>query len=1199
MKNRLRTGAVALAMVLAAAPVLAEPYPRVSTAVGSVIARKSGEEVRFVDLPPWRPVEVSQDLLPGDTLRTNASGTLAILFSDSTQMRMGRNTTLVVRRIETDADSEVELQGGSIWARARRGGNGLIVNTAAAAAAIRGTDWTLRVDGDRTTLTVLEGSVTLSNPQGSVVVNPGEGAVAAIGQAPNKYTLVDLQEREQILLYGELRDVFSSLPASTLGGPAMRGEHARVLALSEAVRTDADWLSLAETALTIDGRQKARDALSRLRRPLAPPLEARARLVEAMIAGQETRYREAERLFAQAIPALPADRRATAAYGRWFAAALADPAANITPPADPVSDPTAALAHATLVAHVDGTAAAIDVLRQAERRFPDDARLPAMRASFAFALDRRDEVREALERARLLDPDDPSYLLMSARFRAAVSSDLDGALADLRQAVRVAPGDDVAWNELGIVYHDRNAPIEANDAYATAITLNPENAALHANYARFLMDNDQLAAAKRQIDMAEKLDATSYAVLAAKGRYLLRMGRTEEGEQVLLQASAVNPTYGDALIGEAIASYQLGSETGAAQALDNADRFDPDTPSIPLIRSGIALDQYRADEAIVEAREALRRQMDRGGFYTGYDANRQASSFLGVTLKNLGLDDWGRYYADRGADPFMATTYLDEASNGRLSPFVGEPLNGVQHVQGGSNDRSAELQGLLLDPLAIASEQKRNSIERRSFFEAAIGGGLGWETGSPGWNGNVLVQGTSYAGLPVSYYLQGEISRPNSERDNDTLDLEGATFQIGLRPTLADSIVLFGDTIGIDRGYPGQVWLPTLLDENDNRSQTIGAAWSHTLGDRSVLQAFAAHTAFRGNTKQELDFEPFLFNLEDDSQDTAFGVSHLLGFDALTLRYGVEAVTSRYDQHVQYVEIDTGAVDDQFGLTGNSASGRTYIDATYDFSKNLQTQAGLYLNWFDEDPDSEWGRADPRFGVAWAPVQDHWLRAYFRQDTQLGSSYTLSPISTVGLTPLELPLFLGGQTQTAAVRWDAEWNERFFTAVEYQHQRFAGLTLDVPDLMGSYDTSSGNLDRLHLSANYWVGGGLGLFGAFTWNQSRDTTSFLGFDEDVPLVPDYVGRIGLTYVHPSRIQTTVAQTFVGSRVGAQSFSDSGDRLVFDLEPYSTTDAAVTWKSPSGELELGLLAQNIFNADIEMAYGIPAPGRTLLATVTARF
>ncbi len=1200
MKNRLRTGAVALAMALAATPVLAEPYPRVSTAVGSVIARKSGEEVRFVDLPPWRPVEVSQDLLPGDTLRTNASGTLAILFSDSTQMRMGRNTTLVVRRIETDADSEVELQGGSIWARARRGGNGLIVNTAAAAAAIRGTDWTLRVDGDRTTLTVLEGSVTLSNPQGSVVVNPGEGAVAAIGQAPNKYTLVDLQEREQILLYGELRDVFSSLPASTLGGPAMRGEHARVLALSEAVRTDADWLSLAETALTIDGRQKARDALSRLRRPLAPPLEARARLVEAMIAGQETRYREAERLFAQAIPALPADRRATAAYGRWFAAALADPAANITPPADPVSDPTAALAHATLVAHVDGTAAAIDVLRQAERRFPDDARLPAMRASLAFALDRRDEVREALERARLLDPDDPTYLLMSARFRAAVSSDLDGALADLRQAVRVAPGDDVAWNELGIVYHDRNAPIEANDAYATAITLNPENAALHANYARFLMDNDQLAAAKRQIDMAEKLDATSYAVLAAKGRYLLRMGKTEEGEQVLLQASAVNPTYGDALIGEAIASYQLGSETGAAQALDNADRFDPDTPSIPLIRSGIALDQYRADEAIVEAREALRRRMDRGGFYTGYDANRQASSFLGVTLENLGLDDWGRYYADRGADPFMATTYLDEASNGRLSPFVGEPLNGVQHVQGGSSNRSAELQGLLLDPLAIASEQKRNSIERRSFLEAAIAGGLGWGGGDPGWNGNGSIQGTSYAGLPVSYYLQGEISRPNNARDNDTLDFEGGIFQLGLRPTLADSVVVFADRIDVDRGYPGQTWFPTPFDGDNQQRTTLGAGWSHVIGDRNVLQMLAVAEDSRADVELFTtdEYGPYRVDQQDRTRNATFGISHLLGIGDVTIRYGAEAIAYRTDFSSRSTDLLTGLIFDPIDYADRAWGGRTYADAIWEVSNDLKFQGGLAGNWTG-GTDLPWGPVDLRLGAAWAPVDGQWLRAYARQDTQLSSSYTLAPVTTVGLSPLELPLTMYGQSQTAAIRWDAEWSERLFTAVEYQHQRFDGVSLEVPGLLGTYDTVSGNLDRLHLSANYWIGGGSGLFGSLTLNKSRDTTPSTGFDQDIPLVPDYIGRIGLTYVHPSRIQTTVAQTFVGARVGGQGFDAEGQRLSVDLEPYTTTDAAMTWKSESGGLELGLLVQNIFDTDIEMAYGIPAPGRTVFTTIKARF
>ena len=42
----------------------------------------------------WRGVELRQDLVGGDTLRTNAIGNLAILFADQTQIRVGRNSTL-------------------------------------------------------------------------------------------------------------------------------------------------------------------------------------------------------------------------------------------------------------------------------------------------------------------------------------------------------------------------------------------------------------------------------------------------------------------------------------------------------------------------------------------------------------------------------------------------------------------------------------------------------------------------------------------------------------------------------------------------------------------------------------------------------------------------------------------------------------------------------------------------------------------------------------------------------------------------------------------------------------------------------------------------------------------------------------------------------------------------------------------------
>ena len=69
-------------------PAAAETVQRAATPAGSVIARKSGEQVLFIDLPPWRSVDVNQDLLPGDVLRTNATGNLAVLFTDNTQIRM-------------------------------------------------------------------------------------------------------------------------------------------------------------------------------------------------------------------------------------------------------------------------------------------------------------------------------------------------------------------------------------------------------------------------------------------------------------------------------------------------------------------------------------------------------------------------------------------------------------------------------------------------------------------------------------------------------------------------------------------------------------------------------------------------------------------------------------------------------------------------------------------------------------------------------------------------------------------------------------------------------------------------------------------------------------------------------------------------------------------------------------------------------
>ena len=82
--RRYLLGVAAVCVMAGSEPALSEVLARKATPAGSVIARKVGEEARFIEISDWRTVELHQDLLAGDVLRTNALGQLAILFSDRT-----------------------------------------------------------------------------------------------------------------------------------------------------------------------------------------------------------------------------------------------------------------------------------------------------------------------------------------------------------------------------------------------------------------------------------------------------------------------------------------------------------------------------------------------------------------------------------------------------------------------------------------------------------------------------------------------------------------------------------------------------------------------------------------------------------------------------------------------------------------------------------------------------------------------------------------------------------------------------------------------------------------------------------------------------------------------------------------------------------------------------------------------------------
>jgi tetratricopeptide (TPR) repeat protein len=1191
---------------------------RTPPVAGSVIARKSGEEVRFVDVSNWRFVDLAQDLLSGDVLRTNATGALAVLFSDHTQIRLGRNTALRVKRMGPNGDASLALESGTIWARAERGGQGLAIDTPAATAAIRGTDWTLTVGADgKTSLIVLEGVVELSNAQGSVTVAQGEGAVAAIGKAPSKVVVVNPKDREQMLFHLSLRDSFVWMPATPLRVPDMRDQRQRIEAKPAGTRSAEEWLTLAEIYLSLDGREKAEAALAEARRkPLSRTQSARADLIDALIAGSEKRYGDAAKLFARAARGLDQKRRAVAAYGGYFARALANPDRVEEPPRH-TAGAYGALAKAWTIGFRDDIRAAIETLKQAERQYPDDPTLPAARAQFALLLDDRDEVLDGIDRAFAIDPNDPTALEARANYRLHIENEVDGARADLIEAIKTAPGSSTAWNTLGLVEGERGDDRAAEEALKRAIALDPEDPVAHANLAMQYLTENRMSEAKREIDKALAADPSFDVTLVARGRYHMQTGELDKAIDDLLAGATSNPAYSGAQLLLAGAYYEKGDRVPAAQALDNADRLDPNEPVVMQMRTAIAIDEYDSDAAIRNAQELMRRYRARGGENAALGANQDAGSTLNDAFRLQGLNAWGQYYGDAVFDAFTGSSYVDQAVRGSVNPlfndydFDGSPVVNTANPL----SFSAFFQGLLIEPHMLVSRERSANLIQRPFFEAALGGGIIADSDHTGWVGESELRAYTHEPFPVSVYgnIHWEEPRDTVELDQG-LELDrdarllASNGYLTASPTPDDRIVAYANYADFDDsksilGIPSPPLAPFNFDaiNEDTASRLLsGVAWSHTFGYRNIANA-ALFFSDQNSVEHErirlsgLPLPDLATSRSEEEQKTYIAaINHLYGDGDFTWRYGIEGGVVRSSSSIDIFDplgATTGSGNAPVFLSRSTSATQTvakaYVDAIYEITPDLKAEGALFGRYIEKVNDGG-VRLEPKIGIAWAPADGHWLRAAAMRDGLNFDVATLAPIGIVGLQPNQLRFGAEGYVDTLALRWDAEWNDWFFTALDYQHQIAREFSLDVPLSTINRDYAKVGLDRVAATTNFALGHGFGLAitAAHTEVDVKDDSR--GFSE-VLFVPENTGQVALTWVNTANVKATLAANYVGSRPGDGK----------TLDDFWTLDAALQWEPLDKQVEVDLAAFNLLDEDFELRNGLPGWGPTFKGTVKVRF
>ncbi|WP_349437733.1 FecR domain-containing protein [Pararhizobium sp. A13] len=1196
-------------------PAQADPLPRPLPAAGSVIARKSGEEVRFVDVSSWRYVDLQQDLLTGDVLRTNATGQLAVLFSDRTQVRLGRNTSLLVKQMGGSGDTGLELQSGTIWARAERGGDGVSIDTPAATAAIRGTDWTMTVGADgKTSLIVLEGLVELSNAQGSVTVSQGEGAVAAIGKAPSKIIIAKPKDREQMLFSLQVRTAFQWMPATPLLVPQMRSERSRIETEEAGTRTAEDWLSLSEIYLALDGKQKAKAALDEARlRGLRRAQLARADLLEALIAGSENRYKDAATLFEKARPGLDAKRRAIAAYGGYFARSLADPN-HVEEPPKVGNSGYAAMAKAWTAGFREDIPAALAAIKEGERNTPDDPTLPGIRAQLGLLLADEKEVVGGFERALAIDPDDPTGLEARASYKLLILHDRQGALDDLNRALKTAPGSSTIWNTIGIAQSDRDANREAEAAYKKAIELDPRDPVGHANLAVLYLAEMRMAEAKREIDEAMKVDPSFDIALVARGLYYLQTGEMEKAVEDLLAGSTANPGYSPAQLLLAAAHYEKGDRLPAAQALDNAERLDPHDPLIPVVRTAIAIDEYDSDAAIRNAQEIMRRTRARGGDYAPLGANQYAGSTLNDAFRLQGLDAWGQYYGDVVFDAFTGSSYIDQAVRGSVNPFTSEDSYDGRTIENSFNDTSfsSYIQGLLIEPHMLASRDRTANLVQRPFMEASIGGGLISGDGKLGYIGEAELRGFGNALFPISVYgtLQWETTPQGRALDDITgnfsneTDLLGGTGYLTATPTPDDRFVFYTEYARADLSRDTSILttvppvpFPLAADRALDVSASglnIGAGWSHTIAYQNIVNAGLFYSASEAHVQDNgaLFGIPLTEeNTEGEETSIVAAIGHIYGDGDLTFRYGLEGGTLKQKSHETTIDISPPVTFIDTTSNETSPLGRAYASVLAEITPSFKAEAALFATYL-ENGDSKIERLEPHVGLAWSPFEGQWLRAAYLREGAASDTPTLAPVGVLGIQSNQLDLALDGKVDTFAFRWDAEWTDRFFTSVDVQHQEFDSITTTLPYTVDTIAIDEGRLDRASLTANLWLGHGFGLSATIAANESSGHGAVVGdtFDGALPFVPDTAGRIALTWVNTNNIRATLAANYTGERL-----DNSGTRL----EDYWTLDAGVKWESFDKRIEVDLAAFNLLDEDFDIAYAIPGWGPTFKGTVKVRF
>ena len=533
-----------LARYLAAA-LFALPATALAQPAAEIVSLKGKGDYTQSPASGWTPARVQQKVDPGTWLRTQQDSKMALLLADQTNATIDSNTTLQVKAPEAGGPrkSIVDFQRGKGRFETKTPTKSFSMATPTGLAAIRGTEWVVEVEEDgRSSFTVVEGEIDISNDLGSLAVGADEQGVLEKGRAPYKRRVQNARERVQWV------SSFAIDPAAYAQYGDLETARRTLVARVERAPGPAGYFLLADIALY---RGNAAEAAEWLKKAAARfPAEPRipGLLARAYLFGDEM--------------ALAREAAATA-RARY-------------------PDTLESQLYAGEVARLDGDARLARIaLRRATQIAPEDWR--AWHALGQLHAERSDPRRSrlALDRADKLSPRNATVLGERGLLEAN-AYDLPLARTTLATAIEAQPDDFASWTGLGVARLKSGDVQGALDALLKATLIEPRYARAHVYLAVAYWQQgrvDDALARLRTASVHDPKDPLPYQFAAMMQSDLMKPGDAIAAAREAMARlqytksldAIANNLRGAANLGAPLA--QMGLE---AWALKNAqDSFDP------------------------------------------------------------------------------------------------------------------------------------------------------------------------------------------------------------------------------------------------------------------------------------------------------------------------------------------------------------------------------------------------------------------------------------------------------------------------------------------------------------------------------------------------------------------------------------------------------------------------------------------------